>query len=94
MSWNDRTSIVLDAPEEAFARHFKRAGPIDYAYCAVRRTASSEVGAGKVRMPATEMYVAFLRSEHRTQMIFGLRDCEHLAQPHDSAKRAEERRTI
>jgi hypothetical protein len=31
MSWNDRTSIVLDASEEACARYLKRAGPIDYA---------------------------------------------------------------
>ena len=86
--------MVLDALEEACARHLKRAGAIDCAPCAVWRTASSEEGAGKVRMPATEMHVAFLRSEHRTQMIFGLHDFEHLAQPDDSAKRAEKQRKM
>jgi hypothetical protein len=35
------------------------------------------------------MHVAFQQSGQHTQMNFGLRDCEHLAQPDDSARRGE-----
>jgi hypothetical protein len=83
---------VFDAPEERCARELEFAEAIDCAHFVMRRTGPSKVGVGQARKPATGMHVVFLRSEHRALMIFGLRDCGHLAQPNDSAWRAEEQK--
>jgi hypothetical protein len=86
---------VFDAPEERCARELEFAEAIDFAHFVMRRTGPSKVGVGQVRKPATGMHVVFLRSEYRTLMIFGLRDCGHLAQPNDSAWRAgEQKKTV
>ena len=89
---NYRTSIVLNVPPERCARELEVAEAIDCAYFAIRRAGSSKKGIGQVSKPATEMHVAFQQPGHRTQMNFGLRDCEHLTQPDDSARRAERQR--
>jgi hypothetical protein len=84
-----RTFIVLNVPPERCARELEVAEAFDGAYFAIRLVGSSRVGIGEVGKPATEMHVAFQQSGHRTEMNVGLRDCEHLAQPDDSAKRDE-----
>jgi hypothetical protein len=89
---NYRSFIVVNVPPERCARELEVAEAFDGAYFAIRLTGSSKVGIGEVRKPATEMHAAFQRPGHRTQMNFGLRDCEHLAQPDDSAKRDERQR--
>jgi hypothetical protein len=52
----------------------------------MRHIGSREPGVGKVRNPTGEIHAAILRSEHRQQTIFPLRDGEHLAQPDDNAQ--------
>lgn len=90
VSGSDGKSSVFGAPAERCGRDLNSADTVDCAYFAVRHNGSHEPGLHKVWEPAGEIRGAFLRSEHRTQMISLLRDCEHLAQPDDSARQQRE----